>query len=31
LDYVGIEALLSEEERLIRDTVRGWSPLRCSP
>jgi glutaryl-CoA dehydrogenase len=31
LDYVGIEALLSEEERLIRDTVRGWVTAEVLP
>ena len=24
LDYVGLESLLSDEEKMIRDTVRGW-------
>ena len=24
LDYLEIDTLLSDEERLIRDTVRGW-------
>jgi glutaryl-CoA dehydrogenase len=31
LDYVNIEALLSEEERLIRDTVRGWVTAEVLP
>ena len=24
LDYVGLESLLTDEEKMIRDTVRGW-------
>jgi glutaryl-CoA dehydrogenase len=31
LDFLGIDALLDDEERLIRDTVRGWVRDRVLP
>jgi glutaryl-CoA dehydrogenase len=31
VDYYGTEALLSEEERMIRDTVRQWVDARLLP
>src|SRR5438034_3892400 len=31
VDYYGIESLLSEEERMIRDAVRDWVEAACVP
>ena len=31
VDYYGIEDLLSEEERMIRDTVRDWVEAEFLP
>jgi glutaryl-CoA dehydrogenase len=31
LDYVNVEALLSDEERMIRDTVRAWVTAEVLP
>ena len=31
VDYYGIEALLSEEERMIRDAIRDWVETEFLP
>jgi glutaryl-CoA dehydrogenase len=31
VDYLGFDALLTEEQRLVRDTVRGWVEDRVLP
>ena len=31
VDYMEIDSLLSEEERLVRDTVRAWVDERFMP
>jgi glutaryl-CoA dehydrogenase len=31
VDYLGVEALLSEEERMVRDAVRDWVELQFLP
>ncbi|MGH9316784.1 MAG: acyl-CoA dehydrogenase family protein, partial [Thermoanaerobaculia bacterium] len=31
VDYLDVESLLTEEQRLVRDTVRGWVEERVLP